>query len=114
MNEEIKSIFTNFKVNNKSIPVEHIKYKGKSKTFVTWTILSERPSLNVDDETKYSVVEVDIDIFSDGNYLDIMDEVKKRMKNNNWFWVEDSSEMYEEDPELYHRVITFEKERMIN
>lgn len=113
MNKELKTIFKNFKVKDKSIPVEHLRYKGKSKTFVTWTILSEIPSLSGDDEYLYSVVQVDIDIYSDGNYLDIMDEVKKIMKNNKWIWVEDSAEMYEDDTELYHRTITFEKERMI-
>lgn len=112
MNGEIKSIFKNFKVNNKSIPVEHLRYKGKLKTFVTWTLTNEVPSLNGDNETLYSVVQVDIDVFSDGNYLDIIKEVKKLMKNNEWVWVEDSSEMYEDDTELYHKTITFEKERL--
>lgn len=114
MEKEIKTIFKNFKVNNKSIPVEHLRYKGKSKTFVTWTIINEVPSLNGDDEALYSVVEVDIDVFSDGNYLDIIKEVKKLMKNNEWVWQEDSQEMYEEDTELYHKTITFEKERLID
>lgn len=113
MNEELKTIFEDFEVNNKSIPVAHLRYKGKSKTFVTWTILSERPAFSGDDEYLYSSVEVDIDIFSDGNYLDIVKEVKKIMKEKNWLWVEDSQEMYEDDTELYHRTITFEKERMI-
>jgi hypothetical protein len=113
MEQEIKSIFNNFKVNDKSIPVEHLRYTGKSKTFITWTITSERPSLGAYDEDLYSVVEVDIDVFSDGNYLDIVKEVKKTMKSNEWVWGEDSSEMYEEETELYHKTITFEKERMI-
>ena len=56
MNEELKNIFTNFKVNGKEIEVSHIKYKGKSKTFVTWATLSERPSLNANDEDLYGVV----------------------------------------------------------
>lgn len=114
MNKELKTIFEDFKVKNKSIPVEHLRYKGKSKTFATWTILNEVPMFNADDEILFSKVEVDIDIYSDGNYLDIMDEIKKIMKNNHWLWIEDSSEMYEEDTELYHRTITFEKERMIS
>lgn len=113
MNEEIKTIFNDFKVNDVSIPVEHLRYKGNSKTFVTWALLPERPSLSGNDEVLYSVCQVDIDVYSDGNYLDIMNEVKKIMKNNDWLWVEDSEEMYEEDTELYHRTITFEKERMI-
>lgn len=113
MNKELKAIFKDFKVNGKSIPVEHLRYKGKSKTFVTWTLLSESSRLNGDDEPLYSVAPVDIDVFSDGNYLDIIKEINKLMKQNDWLWVEDSEEMYEEDTELYHRTITFEKERMI-
>ena len=114
MEKELTTIFKNFKVNNKSIPVEHLRYTGKSKTFVTWTIIGEEPSSSADDEILYSVVSVDIDVFSDGNYLDIIKEVKKIMKNNEWGWLEDSSEMYEEDTELYHKTITFEKERFID
>lgn len=114
MEQEIKSIFKDFKVNNKSIPVEHLRYKGKSKTFITWTLLNEVPSLNGDNETLYSVVQVDIDVFSDSNYLDIIKEIKQIMKNNNWLWSEDSAEMYEEDTELYHKTITFEKERFVD
>lgn len=114
MYKEIKSILGNsIKVGSKSIPVEHLKYKGKSKTFVTWTLLSESPSLFGDDEALCSVAGVDIDVFSDGNYLDIMKEIKIVMKDNGWQWDEDSEEMYEEDTELYHRTITFQKERMI-
>lgn len=113
MNEEIVSIFKDFKVKGKSIPVSHLIYKGKSKTFITWSIISEVPSISGDDEDLYSVVGVDIHIYSDGNYLGIINEVKKLMKNNNWLWSEDSPEMYEEETELYHKTITFEKERMI-
>lgn len=113
MNEEIKSILETLKVNNKSIPVNHLFYKGTSKTFVTWTIINETPLLNANDECVYSVVEVDIDIFSDGNYLEIINEVKKMMKNHKWLWLEDSQDMYEDDTELYHKTITFQKERMI-
>lgn len=114
MNTEIKSILgESINVKNKSIPVGHLRYKGTSKTFVTWTMLPESPALNGDDEPLYSVGQVDIDVFSNGNYLDIMGEIKKIMKENKWMWVEDSQEMYEDDTELYHRTITFEKERMI-
>lgn len=113
MNEEIKTIFNDFKVNDVSIPVEHLRYIGSLKTFVTWTIISETPALSGNDEDLYSVVQVDFDVYSEGNYLDIIKEVKKIMKENEWLWVEDSSEMYEEDTKLYHKTITFEKERMI-
>lgn len=113
MNEEIKKIFDKFKVDKKTIEVAHLKYTGKLTTYIVWTIISEQPFLEYDDEVQYSVVSLDIDIYSEGNYLNIMKEVKRIMKENEWNWIEDSEEMHEEDTGLYHRTITFEKERKI-
>ena len=114
MNEEIKSILgDSIVVKDESIPVAHLRYRGDSKKFVTWTLLEETPILSANDEDLYSVCSVDVDIFSDGNYLDIIKEVKRKMKNNEWLWVGDSAEMYEEDTKLYHKTCTFEKERAL-
>ena len=114
MNAEIKSILgENISIGNASVPVDHLRYKGTSKTFVTWSILGERPSLCADDEQIFSVVSVDIDVFSNGNYSKLITEIKRRMKENGWLWLEDSPEMYEDDTGLYHRTITFEKERSL-
>ena len=111
MNEELKQILGNH-IGNK-IPVAHLRYKGNSRKFVTWTITGESPALSGSDEDLCSICSVDVDIFSEGNYLDIKKEIKRRMKNNDWVWVEDSEEMYEEDTGLYHQVCSFEKERIL-
>ena len=112
MNEEIKSILgQNISVTGASVPVAHLRYKGSSKTYVVWTMLGERPVLSGDDEPLFSVASVDIDVYSNGNYLKLITEIKRIMKENGWLWVEDSPEMYEDDTELYHKTITFEKER---
>lgn len=114
MNAEIKSIFgENISIGNTSVPVSHLRYKGSSKTFVTWSMLGEKPSLSADDEQIFSVVSVDIDVFSNGNYSKLITEIKRRMKENGWVWVEDSPEMFEDDTGLYHITITFEKERSL-
>ena len=114
MNEELKLILgENLIIEDKKIPVAHLRYKGKSKSFVTWTITGETPALTANDEVICSICSVDVDVFSDGNYLDIEKEIKKKMKNNDWVWVEDSEEMYEEDTGLYHKTYSFEKERII-
>lgn len=114
MNAEIKSIFgEQIPIGNTSVPVAHLRYKGNSKTFVTWSMLGERPSLSADDEQIFSVVSVDIDVFSNGNYSKLITEIKRRMKENDWVWVEDSLEMFEDDTGLYHLTITFEKERSL-
>ncbi len=114
MNEELKTIFCDeISVNGEVIPIKHLRYKGKSRRFITWTLLDEVPSLSANDEPLFSVCPVDIDVFSDGNYLDIIKEIKKKMKNSEWVWVGDSAEMYEEDTGLYHKTCSFEKERIL-
>jgi hypothetical protein len=114
MNEELKALFGDgINVNCEVIPIAHLIYEGKSKRFITWTILDETPILSADDEQLFGVCSVDIDVFSDGNYLDIIKEIKILMKNNEWVWTGDSPEMYETDTGLYHRTCTFEKERVL-
>ena len=114
MNEELKLILgENLIINGQNIPIAHLRYKGNSKKYVTWTITGEAPALSANDEDLCSIVSVDVDIFSDGNYLDIEKEIKQKMKNNDWVWVEDSEEMYEEDTGLYHKTCSFEKERIL-
>lgn len=107
MESEIKRILV------LDIPVAHLKYKGDSKKYVVWTIIDEEPAFSYEDEIQYSKVTVDIDIYSDSNYLSVMSSIKQIMKENEWTWEEDSTESYEEDTKLYHRTCTFSKERKI-
>ena len=111
MNEEIKKILENLVVKGEEIPVAHLRYYGDKTTFVTWTIISEQPIYFGNDVCLYSEVQVDIDVFSDKNYLDIVKEIKKRFINNEWYWADDSAEMFEEETNLYHLTITFGKEK---
>ena len=111
MNEELKKILGDLIGDN--VPVAHLRYKGNSRKFVTWTITGEMPALSANDEALCSICSVDVDIFSEGNYLDTKKEIKQKMKNNDWVWTEDSEEMYEEDTGLYHQTCSFEKERIL-
>ena len=112
MNEELKSTLgETVTVGEVSVPVAHLRYKGRETTFVTWTITGENPALSADNTPLYSVVTVDVDVFSKGNYLALAAEIKRLMLENEWVWTGDSPEQYEEDTELYHKTISFEKER---
>lgn len=109
MESEIKKI-----LDFEDVDVAHLKYRGKQKTYVVWSIIEEEPSLSSDDEITDSEVTVDIDIYSDSNYLKIMSLIKTKMKENDWIWDGDSQEFYEEDTGLYHRTCSFKKGRNIN
>ena len=63
MESEIKKIL------KLDVPVAHLKYKGNKKTYVVWTIIDEEPLCSSNDEITDSEVTVDIDIYSDSNYL---------------------------------------------
>ena len=51
------------------------------------------------------------DIYTKGNYLNILKAVKKKLKDNEWSWISDSADMYETDTKYYHKTATFEKEQ---
>ncbi len=113
MNNEIEKILEEFKVGNKKIPFKFLRYKGKSKTYITYMEIDNNPILNGDDKPIYSASSFDFDIYSDGNYLSIVSELKKVMLEHDFVWVEDSPDMFEEETGLYHKTITFAKERRI-
>lgn len=114
MNSLIEKIFADFKVNNKSIPVSFLRYEGKSTTFLTYQQVSIDGALSGDDEIIGYIDYYDIDIFSKGNYLNIVKEVKKIMKANGFMWQPSNSseDMYEEDTGYYHKTLCFAIERM--
>lgn len=114
METELKKIFGDkIKIGNLIVPTAHLKYKGNSRTYVVWSIIDEIPIFAYEDEIQYSAVLVDIDIYSESNYLNIISYIKKIMKENEWIWKEDSEERYEQDTGLYNKTCSFEKERKI-
>ena len=85
---------------------------GKEKTYITYSFIDDRPGVVADDKEILSIANIDMDIFSDSNYLDIEEKVEKIMIENNFIRVGSSPDMYEEDTGLYHKTIEYEKERM--
>ena len=110
--ELLKNIFSNFTVDGVVIPVEYIKYKGNKKTYVTYTFTGDNPSIFGDDKEIASVISVDIDVYSEGNFIAIVNQIKTLMEANDFIRVNTSPDMYEDDTGLYHKTIEYEKERM--
>jgi hypothetical protein len=113
MNTEIESIFKNFEVDSVKIPIAFIKYRGKEKTYITYHEIDHIPELEADDKLLYSSSVFDFDVYTDGNYLNIVSKIKEKMSENDFVWIEDSPDMFEEDTRLYHKTITFAKERSV-
>lgn len=113
MNELIQSIFTNFSVDGVSIPVNFLKYKGKQTTYITYMETDKNNSYAGDNEILGYVSYYDFDIYSKGNYFNIVEAVKKIMKNNGFIWQPSrtSEDMYEDDTDYYHKTLCFAIER---
>jgi hypothetical protein len=109
--ELMNSIFSNFIVNGKTIPAGYLTYDGKETTYITYTFTADRPALFGDDKELESVISIDIDIFSKGNFLAIEDKVKEVMENNDFIRIDSSPDMYEKETGLYHKTLEFEKVR---
>lgn len=113
MNNIILDTFYLFTVDGEEIPVKWLKYKGDLKKYVVFSSLGDKPASHADDECTYSKNQFDFDIYSDGNYLNILKAVKQKLKESGWTWVEDSPDMYEDDTGLYHKTTTWVKENYI-
>lgn len=110
MNEEIEKIFENFIVDELEIPIGFPVYTGKKETYLTYNTYDE-PLQHADDECIQCVSNVEINIFTKGNFINIVKEVKKRMKQNDYVWTDDSEDLYETDTKYHHKAISFIKER---
>lgn len=108
-NKILKDIFKDFTVNGKAIPVEFLRYTGNSTTYITFMESDKDNSFSGDDEILGYVTYYDFDIYSKGNYLDIMEKVKEVLKDNGWTWQpsRDSGDLYENDTGYYHKTLCF-------
>lgn len=113
MNELIEQIFSNFIVNGVEIPVSFMRYGGKSTTYVTYMEWDKSNSYSGDDDILGYVSYYDFDIYSKGNYLEVVEKVKEIMKENGFTWQpsRDSQDMFEDDTRYYHKTICFAIER---
>lgn len=116
MNSLIETIFQNFIVDNKLIPVSFMRYNGKSTTYITYMYYDSNNSYSGDNELLGWVDYYDFDIYSKGNYLNIIESVKSVMKQNGFMFQpsRSSADMYEDDTGYFHRTLSFAIERQEN
>ena len=82
MNELIKSIFSDFKVGGVSIPVKYMYYMGHGEPYVTWMHMDSDNSLTADDALIGYVDYYDFDVYSKGNFMEIVEQIKKLLIEN--------------------------------
>ena len=113
MNELIESIFDGFRVNNVDIPVKFLRYDGNKTTYITYMQVNANDSLSADDKLINYVEYYDFDIYSKGDYTDIIAAVKQKLEENGFRWRPSwsSADLYEDDTGYYHKTLNFAIER---
>lgn len=109
-NEKVLNALRGITRNGEEIPVVFMVYKGDKTTYITFQEVDKYPKLMADDEVEYSAPRYDIDIFTQGNFIDLLEEVKQRLIDAGWTWIEDSPDMYDNETKMFHKVTTFEIE----
>lgn len=111
MNNELQTIFEGFAVEGKSIPVSFLRNTGKETTYITYQEIQDDTSFSADDELQAYVTYYDFDIYSKGNYLNIIESVKEILEANGWRWQPSmtSQDLYEDDTGYYHKTLCFAK-----
>ena len=109
MNELIEAILTNFKVDGKNIPYQFLKYTGKETTYITYGEINVQNPFYGDDDLQAYVDYYDFDIYSKGNYFEIIKELKEVLKANGFMWqpTMTSEDLYENDTGYYHKTLCF-------
>lgn len=114
MNEDIEKIFQGkLTIDEKEIPISFAKYIGSSEDYIVYFNGDNIPFFSSDDETEYSKAEIEFNIYTKGNYLKIVKQLKKIMKENDYAWIGDAGDLYEEDTKYHHMAVSFEKIRRL-
>lgn len=112
MNEEIEKIFNGFlKVKNKNIPVYYayfVEY-GDPEAFITYIEAEEEPFFSTDDDIDETQIRLDFSVYSKKSNRKIIEELKNKLKQNNYQWIGNSSDLYEPDTKYHHKVVSFYK-----
>lgn len=109
MNELIETLFKDFNVDGVSVPVSFLYYEGHGEPYITYMQTDADSSYSGDDELLGYVDYYDFDIYSKGDYTNIVKSVKSLLKENDFVWQPSrtSPDMYETDTGYYHKTLCF-------
>ncbi|KMJ54993.1 hypothetical protein AB685_29580 [Bacillus sp. LL01] len=88
------------------VPVSFLNYTGSDQTYITFFEYDQGALLEADDEEVSTVYYIQVDVYSPGNYLNLVNQVKQKMKQAG-FKKNAETEMYENDTKLFHKVLRF-------
>ena len=109
INPEIETGFRDFIVDGVNIPIEYQRYEGKASSYLeyyTWLI---KPDNYSDDTPKVWIVYGTLDVYSKGNFKNILQKAVERLLELGFSVTDIEKEDYDDDTKYYHIPINFYK-----
>lgn len=94
------------------VPVATANYNSTAETYIVFVEYNGAPRMNADDEVLVSKHFFQVDIFSSGNYLQLVKDVRRLMKGAGFGWMFES-ETYDVDMKKFRKIIRFNYETKI-
>jgi hypothetical protein len=88
------------------VPVNFQRYTGNETTYITFFEYNQQPGLNADDSEQVTEHYIQVDIWSKGDYTNLVQQVKDAL-NGVGFFRTSETELYEPDTQIFHKVIRF-------
>ncbi|SEM34819.1 hypothetical protein SAMN05192533_102271 [Mesobacillus persicus] len=87
------------------VPVEFITYDGEETTYITYSQYDAREALASDDEEQATNLFFQVNVFSKGDYIPLVEQIKQKMREIGGIRVNESPDMYVD--EYYQKSIRF-------
>ena len=91
------------------VPVSFQNYTGKADTYITFFTYLDKPEQHADDAELITGHYVQVDVWSRADYTELVGSVYENMLAAG-FSKQNFYDLYEEDLEIYHKVMRFLKE----
>lgn len=88
------------------VPVEYMDYTGASTTYITFFFYNEQGALFGDDEEIQTAYGLQVDVWSMGDYTNLVDQTKELLKQVG-FIRNFAIDLFEEDTKIYHKSLRF-------
>ena len=103
MNDEIVQALKDL-----GVPVNFQHYSGTEKTYITFFDYDEEDEGDSDDEQEINGYYLQVDVWSDEDYTNLIKQVKTAMKNAGYKFT-NGQDLYENDTSTYHKALRFIK-----
>ncbi|WP_350343224.1 hypothetical protein PRVXT_002514 [Proteinivorax tanatarense] len=104
MNKTILSALSSLRA-----PVAFQTYSGNAETYITFFTYLDKTEIYADDDELITGQYIQLDIWSKGDYTELVKEVHKNMKEAGFIKL-NFYDLYEKDLKIYHKVMRYKKE----